>query len=137
MNPAVKNLIGLVLGIIVGMIVNMGIIMISGNVIALPEGVDPTDMESLKAAMPTMEAKHFLMPFLAHALGTLIGAFVAVKIVATRHRMFALIIGLWFLLGGIANCFLLPGPTWFNITDIALAYIPMALLGWKLGMPKG
>src|SRR5690606_40560173 len=57
-------------------IVNMSIIMISGSIIPPPEGADTTTTEGLKAAMHLFEPKHFLLPFLAHALGTLVGAFV-------------------------------------------------------------
>ena len=45
---------------------------------------------------------------------------------------FALGIGVWFLLGGIVNVFMLPSPTWFTILDLAGAYIPMGYLAGKL-----
>ena len=44
--------------------------------------------------------KNFVFPFLAHALGTLAGAFVAAKIAASHKMRFALAIGFLFLLGG-------------------------------------
>jgi hypothetical protein len=75
---------------------------------------------------------HFLMPFLAHALGTLAGAFVAAKLAASHQRQLALGIGVLFLLGGIAAVAMLGGPTWFIATDLLLAYIPMSLLGAAL-----
>jgi len=72
------------------------------------------------------------MPFLAHALGALAGAFVA-ALIATNHKMkFALVIGAFFLIGGIANVFMLPSPIWFAVLDIGVAYLPMGWLGWKL-----
>ena len=45
---------------------------------------------------------------------------------------FAIAIGSLFLLGGIAVNYMLPGPIWFAVADIALAYIPMAWIGAKL-----
>jgi hypothetical protein len=45
----------------------------------------------------------------------------------------ALVIGLLFLLGGIASVFMLPSPVWFTAVDLILAYIPMAFLAGKLG----
>lgn len=95
-------------------------------------GVDMSDMTALAEVMPTLDAKHFLFPFLAHALGTLVGAFIVYKIAATHKMKFVLGIGVFFLLGGIMVNYMLPGPTWFAIADIALAYIPMAWLGGKL-----
>jgi ABC-type transport system involved in cytochrome bd biosynthesis fused ATPase/permease subunit len=44
-------------------------------------------------------------------------------------RKYALIIGIIFLIGGIAACFMIPAPGWFMAADLLLAYIPMALLG--------
>ena len=76
------------------------------------------------------------MPFLAHALGTLAGAFLTAKIAETHKMNLALLIGILFLAGGIANVFMLPSPTWFSITDNVGAYIPMAYLGGKLGIGK-
>jgi len=96
----------------------MGIIMISGSVIPLPAGADVTTMEGLLEAMHLFEPKHLLMPFLAHALGTFIGAVLVAKI-ATNHKMkFALAIGCFFLIGGIINVILLPSPVWFTLTDL-------------------
>lgn len=132
MNATVKNILAVITGIGVGMAVNMGIIMISSSLIPPPEGIDNTTLEGLKAGMHLFEPKHFIMPFLAHALGTLVGAFVAVKLAATHHVKLAVGIGLFFLLGGLANIFMLPSPTWFTVLDLGVAYIPMGLLAGKM-----
>ena len=133
MNPVVKNILAVVAGIVVGSIVNMGIIMISGSIIPPPEGADITTMEGLKASIHFFEPKHFIFPFLAHALGTLVGAVIATKIAATRKMTMALIIGLFFLIGGTANIAMLGGPMWFTALDIIVAYMPMAYVGYMLG----
>ena len=132
MNATVKNILAVIAGIGVGMVVNMGLIMISSSLIPPPEGIDNTTMEGLKAGMHLFEPKHFIMPFLAHALGTLAGAFVAAKLAASHHMKFAIGIGVFFLLGGLANIFMLPSPTWFTVLDLGVAYIPMSLLAGKL-----
>lgn len=129
MHPIFKNILAVLAGIVGGSAINMGLIMVSGSIIPPPEGVDPTNMESLKASMHLFEAKHFIFPFLAHALGTLGGAFLA-ALIAVNHKMkFATAIGVFFLIGGIANTFMLPSPIWFTILDLVAAYIPMAWLG--------
>lgn len=43
-----------------------------------------------------------------------------------------MIVGVFFLAGGIANIYMLGGPLYFTIIDLVLAYIPMAWLGCKL-----
>jgi len=132
MNPIVRNIAALLIGLVTGSFVNMGIIMISPLIIPPPEGVNPTDMESLKNAMHLFEAKHFIFPFLAHALGTLAGALLAAKIAANHKMKFALGIGAFFIIGGIVNVFMLPSPIWFIVLDLAAAYIPMGYLGGKI-----
>lgn len=136
MNPIIKNILAIISGLILGSAVNMGIIMISGSIIPPPEGADVTTMEGLKASMHLFQPKHFILPFLAHALGTFAGAFLA-GLLAVNHKMkFALGIGVFFLLGGIANTFMLPSPTWFTILDLAGAYIPAGYFAGKLVVKK-
>jgi hypothetical protein len=132
MNPILRNIIAVLVGAIVGGIVNMAIIMISGSIIPPPEGADVTTTEGLKAAMPLFQPKHFIMPFLAHAFGTFVGALLAGAMAANRKMMFALIIGFFFLAGGITAAFMLPSPTWFIIVDLVGAYIPAAYLAGNL-----
>lgn len=134
MNPMIKNILAVVAGLLFGSVVNMGLIMISGAVIPPPEGADVTTIDGLKASMHLFEPKHFIFPFLAHALGTLAGAFLAATIAADNKMRFAWVVGVFFLLGGIANVVMLPSPVWFSIVDLVGAYIPMAFLGGKWGL---
>lgn len=136
MNPVLKNILSVVIGLVIGSIVNMGIVMISGSVIPPPEGGDITTMEGLRATIHLFEPKHFIFPFLAHALGTLVGAFVATKIATTRKITMAMLIGVFFFVGGAINVYLLGGPLWFTALDLIVAYIPMAYFGWKLAGGK-
>ena len=131
MNPVVKNILAILAGLVGGSFVNMGLVNLGYKVMPI-EGLDPNDMAFLAEIMPTLEPKYFIFPFLAHALGTLVGAFIAYKITATHKMKFALVIGAFFLLGGIMASRLIPAPTWFVVTDILLAYIPMAFIGGKL-----
>ena len=132
MNPILRNILAIIAGVIIGSMVKIGLIMISSSIIPPPSGVDVTDMESLKSSMHLFEAKHFIFPFLAHALGTIAGAYVA-SLIAVSHKMkFALGVGVFFLLGGITNVFMLPSPLWFIVLDLVGAYIPMGWLGGKL-----
>ena len=136
MNSIVKNILAVIAGLLLGSIVNMGIIMISGSIIPPPNGADVTTMEGLKESIHLFQPKHFIFPFLAHALGTFIGALIAALIAANHKMKFALIIGVFFLIGGILNTFMLPAPTWFITVDILIAYIPMAWIGGVIILRK-
>lgn len=133
MNPLLRNILSVIAGAVAGSFVNGGIIAISSSVIPPPEGADVTTMEGLKASMHLFEPKHFLMPFLAHALGTLVGAFIAALIAVNNKVRPAIIVAVLFLIGGIMNVIMLPAPTWFSAVDLLLAYIPMGLIGARLG----
>jgi hypothetical protein len=132
MHPILRNILAVIAGIFAGGLLNMGIIMISAYIIPPPEGANLTTMEGLKLSMHLLEPKHFIMPFLAHALGSIAGAYIAALIAASRKMLFALIVGTWFLLGGIMNIFMLPSPLWFTLLDLIIAYIPMAYIAGKL-----
>ncbi|MBK6352089.1 MAG: hypothetical protein IPP06_10460 [Saprospiraceae bacterium] len=136
MNPIVRNVLAVITGVILGSVVNMGIIMLSSSIIPPPEGADLTTEEGLKASMHLMQPKHFIMPFLAHALGTFVGAFVAAIIAISNKMNLALAIGVLFLAGGISMVFMLPSPTWFTLLDLIGAYLPMAYLGGKMAVDK-
>ncbi|MBM3785117.1 MAG: hypothetical protein FJW30_12195 [Acidobacteria bacterium] len=137
MNPILRNVLAVLGGAVAGSIVNGGLIMISGHVIPPPGGADVTTLEGLRASIHLFEPKHFLFPFLAHALGTLAGAFLAAKLGASRHAILAGIVGGLFFIGGSANVMMLPAPMWFNIVDLVGAYFPMAWIAAKLSARPG
>ncbi len=131
MKTTVRNILAIIIGWFIGSAINMGLIE-AGHTLIPIEGLDPNDMKALAKVMPTLSAKYFIFPFLAHALGTLIGAIVAGWIAASHKMKFSLAIGVLFLLGGIAVSFMLPAPIWFIACDIIIAYIPMAFIGGKI-----
>lgn len=133
MSNVVRNVLAVLAGLVIGAIVNMVLITISPMVIPPPAGVDVNNMESLKAGMHLFEPKHFIMPFLAHALGSLIGAVAAFLIAGSYKARFAYVVGAIFLLGGIAAAVMLPAPVWYKVLDVVVAYIPMAWLGAQIG----
>ena len=133
MKTIVRNILAIIIGWFIGSAVNMGLIE-TGHTLIPIEGLNPNDMNALAKVMPTLSAKYFIFPFLAHALGTLVGAIVAGWIAASHKMKFSLVIGALFLLGGIAVSFMLPAPIWFIACDIILAYIPMAWLGGLIAL---
>ncbi len=132
MNSTVKNILAVILGLVIGSIVNGAIIQISGSIIPPPEGADLTTMEGLKASIHLFTPINFLMPWLAHALGTFVGALIAALIAANNKMKFAIAIGCVFLIGGIMAVYMIPAPMWFNVVDLTLAYIPMGWLAGKI-----
>ena len=128
-----RNALAVLAGVAVGGGVNMALITLSPSLIPPPAGVDVTNAESLKVAMHLFEPRHFIMPFLAHALGTFVGAFAAWMIAASHRTQMAYLVGAIFLCGGVAASFMIPAPAWFVALDLIAAYLPMAWLAARLG----
>ena len=121
--------LAVLVGLVAGSVVNMGLVTIGPLVIPPPAGADVTTAEGLKASLHLFEGRHFVFPFLAHALGTLAGAVVAGLLAPAKSVVPAYVVGAIFLLGGIGNVAMLPAPVWFSALDLILAYVPMAWLG--------
>lgn len=137
MNNRIRNILAIVAGLVAGSIINMGLIMWGSHIIPAPAGLDVTTMEGLKKALPLFETKHFVFPFLAHALGTLAGAIIAAMIVRDGKMKYALWIGFVFFLGGASNFYSIPSPFWFILVDLLFAYFPFAYLGGRMAAVIG
>lgn len=128
------NVLVFVACVIAGGFTNGLIIQYSDAIIPAPAGSNLTTEEGLKAAMSRMEPRHFIMPFLAHAIGTLVGAFFVTLFIKDRKLFRALLVGFLFFLGGVWMVFESASPLWFDAVDLGLAYIPMAWFGYKLAL---
>lgn len=134
LHPLLRNILALIAGILIGGMVNMALILLGPYLVPPPAGVDPTTEAGLKAGIHLLRPIHFLFPFLAHALGTQVGAYIATRIAITHQLLISIIIGINFLIGGILMVRMLSAPMWFNTLDLTMAYLPMAILGWYLAM---
>lgn len=132
MNPIIRKILAVIAGLAAGSAVNMGLVIVGAEIIPPPAGVDVRDVESIKSGMHHFEFKHFIAPFVAHALGTLVGAFAAVIIAVASKMTMALVIGVLFLILGSINALMLPSPVWFVVADLVGAYLPMAWIGARV-----
>jgi hypothetical protein len=128
----VRGILAVIVGIIAGSVVNIGIIFLCGLIFGFPKGMNMWDADSVRAYASQLTTANYVGVLVAHQLGTLVGAFVAAKIATGGKMIFALVIGVWFLLGGVYAASLIPAPMWFVIVDLA-CYLPVAFIGGKLG----
>ena len=132
MKPGLRNFLAIAGGVLVGSIINMLIVSNGGELIPPPQGVDADDINSIKANIHLYHGKHYVMPFLAHALGTLVASFIAVKLAIRRKQTVGLIVGTWFLIGGLTAATMIGTPLSPTTIDLVFAYFPFAWLGLKL-----
>lgn len=128
MNRLFRLVLAAIAGLVLGSVVNMALVMVGGVVLPPPSMGAVQGMEGLKAALPLYEPHHFIFPFLAHAVGTLVGAAAACWLSPGGHRGPAWAVGVVFLIGGAVNVALLPSPIGFAVLDLGAAYLPMAWL---------
>lgn len=127
----IRNTAAVVAGALAGGMVNIGLVNLGPKIIPPPPGGDIGTMEGLRSTIHLFEPRHFIFPFLGHALGTLAGAWLAARLSASRPGAAALAVGLLFLAGGAMMAYSLPEALVFNIVDLLLAYLPMAWLGYR------
>lgn len=130
-----KTILAVIVGIIAGSVVNAIIIFLGNAIFGSPEGMILWDEESVKAHADQLTTANYVCTFLAHQLGTLVGAFVAAKIAPFHKMIFAFVIGVWFLGCGIYAASLIPVSNWFKVADFVF-YIPVAWLGGKMVIKK-
>ena len=128
-----RNVLAVIVGFVVGGIVNSSLIAAGSALVAPPPGVDVNSLEGLRSAIHQFQPRHFVTPFLAHALGTFAGVLVAYLIARTPRAQTAYLLGVLFLCGGIAASVMIPAPAWFIALDLVLAYLPMAWLAVRIG----
>ncbi|MEQ9411411.1 MAG: hypothetical protein RIK87_27095 [Fuerstiella sp.] len=134
MKSVLKNTLIVLVGVVAGSFVNMTIVNVGPFVIPLPEGADVSTMEGVRESMKLFTPVNFICPLLAHALGTLVGAFVAARLSSDHPFGCAMGVSLFFLAGGIAAVSMIGGPVWFIVSDLVLAYLPM---GWLAAILAG
>ena len=125
MRVFLRIILSLALGILSGSAINILLIIVGSYIVSTPESFDPMNAQDWTVLF-------FIFPFFAHSLGTLVGSFVAAKASKNYHISISLMVGVWFLFGGIYMATIIPAPLWFETLDIAVCYIPMAYIGWKL-----
>lgn len=133
MSNALRNTLAVVAGVAVGAVLNGLLITISPSLIPPPEGVDVTNTEALQRGIHLFQPQHFVMPWLAHALGTLVGAFVTYRLAASHRGRLPYLVGGLFFIGGVSATMMIPAPVWFIALDLIGAYFPMAWLAIRLG----
>ena len=134
MNPIIKNILVSIGGFILGNAANMATLIIGMKIFPLPEGINVMDPQSFVEHGDKLTSMNYILAILAHAVGTFIAAYFICRLVTTKEKIFAIGVGIVFLILGFLNLNNIPHPQWFAVIDLILSYIPMALLGYFVAM---
>ena len=121
--------LGIILGLLSGGMVN-------GSFIHLGNIVFPYPSNFSWDLFYTLPLKFYLFPFLAHALGTLCGCLLYLRIAAKYATWPVYIIGTAFFGGGVLVGTMINAPLWFDCVDLIFAYFPMSWLSTRSALTK-
>jgi hypothetical protein len=121
----------LLAGLVVGFLFVAGIEGVSSALHPAPPGLDMNDPVALASFMKTIPTGLMLLVLLAWAVGTFAGAWVAARLARRSKLTHGLVIGVVFLLAGVANMGMIPHPVWMWVLGVA-QFLPAAYLGAKL-----
>lgn len=136
MAPAIRNVLAVLAGVVVAVILIALVEAVGHLVYPLPEGIDPNDSESLKAAMSRIPAGAMAFVLFAWAVGTLAGGWVATRIAAKGTVLHAMIVGVILMAVGALNMLMIPHPLWFWIVGLLL-FLPAAYAGARMAGAAG
>lgn len=121
----------MIAGLIAGGIATYIVEAFSAKYYPLPEGIDPGNIEAMKAHIASLPIGAYLFIILAWAMGSLAGGFVAGIIVKEKATLYALIVGAILMSFGLINLIMVPHPVWFWFAGMSV-YLPFAWMGGKL-----
>lgn len=134
-----KQALAVIVGVIVGFISIMLLELLGHALFPIPEGIDPMDMESLKANMDKIPAASLVAVAVAHFVGLIAAVFAAKKVLPSSNTPAYIVIGL-FALATIANLVMIPHPMWFALLDVvaiaAGAYLGLMLAKKYIPQPQ-
>jgi hypothetical protein len=130
-----RSIIAVAVGIVVGVVLIMLGHFLSLLIYPMPADLDWNDHAAVAAHLETLPAGAWCLVVLAHGLGPLGGGFVAAWIGRRARMILALIVGVFFLVGGLMNLFEYRPAVWVWVVDI-LVYLPAAYVGFLLA-PRG
>lgn len=100
----------------------------------LPAGTDPNDPEAIKKHVETAPFFAVFLVIISYAAGALAGGFVSTKIANDGKKIYAIIIGILFLMISVYMMITIPSPIWFWVLGIAVW--SLVLVGWKLALNR-
>ena len=116
--------------LLAGAFVNGGLIQLGYTLISPPPGYNLNSEEGFQAAVKQMQFRHFIFPFLAHALGTFASVWLWSSLNNQVRWQTVFLIAGFFFTGGALMVYTVNAPFWFELLDLMYAYFPWAILAY-------
>ena len=126
-----KRVLAVLAGVAAGFVTVFLIEMISSKLYPMPAGLDPSDVEAMKAYIAGLPVGAFAIVLLAQMLGATDAAWVGAR-VAGRQRLAGWIAGGFIVVATVVNVVVIPHPPWFAVASVLLT-VAGTWLGARLG----
>jgi hypothetical protein len=123
MNPIVRSVLAVIVGMLVAFVLIAMVEMLGMRVYPPPAGMDPTNLESIKAAMARVPLGALLFVLLAYTVGSVAGGWVAARFAPSARMMHAMIVAALLFGAGLMNLMTIPHPTWFWVVSSAIYWL--------------
>lgn len=114
-------------GIVVGLVQHIG-----HKMYPLPAGTNPQNPDDIAKYVENAPFMAIFFVIISYAAGALTGGFVSTLIAPDRKKIYAIIIGIIFLITSIYMMVTIPSPIWFWICGILIWLL--VLVGWKMAV---
>jgi len=134
----VRSVLAVVLGVVLGGATISAVELIGNRLYPLPEGIDPNNLEALRASIPDFPDVPLgwkLMELVAWAFGSAVGGFVAASIARRSPVVHAAAVGAFFWTAAAMNMLGGRHPLWLGLVGVAISLpLPAAYAGAKLAL---
>lgn len=120
MHPVVRSVLAAVAGVVAAGIVIALMEAIGHTLFPLPGHIDPVHADSLQASMDDIPPGSMLFVIAGWGLGTFFGALAAARLARRFALVHACCVGFIMMAMAVIIMTLIPHPTWFFITAIAI-----------------
>lgn len=126
-----RSIGAVVLGVIVAGLSVAFLQSLGHRVFPPPAEASSSDPEVLAKVLAEAPVGALLLVLVAWFLGTVIGAWVAARLVSEARAAHGLVVGGVMMIGGVVTMLQIPHPQWFMIAG-ALVFLPAAYIGSRL-----
>ena len=123
MNPVIRSVLAVVVGMLSAFVMIALVQVIGVRVYPPPTGMDPTNLESMKAVMARIPLGALLFVLLSYTAGSVAGGWVAARFAPKGRMMHAMSVAALLFGAGLVNLMTIPHPVWFWVASSALYWL--------------
>jgi len=117
MHPVVRSILAVIAGMLIAFVLIAVVQLIGMRVYPPPPGMDPTDIESMKAMRTQVPLGALLFVLLSYTVGSVAGGWLAALIGPAAKMTHAMTVAALLFGAGLMNLMTIPHPAWFWVAS--------------------